>query len=688
MDMPDTVNPFFSPYGTPHGAVPFDRIEKAHYKPAFEEGMRRQCAEIDAITDNPDAPTFANTVLPYERSGELLHRVSAVFSNLLSAETDDELQALAEEMMPRLSEHANNISLNGRLFERVKRVYEGMGEACLSPEQRKLTEDIYKGFTRSGANLPQDRRETYRNLRNELSMLTLQFGMHNLKETNAYSLLLTDKEALSGLPEGIVAAAAEAAAAKGSEGWLFTLHAPSYVPFLEYADRRDLRRQLYMAYHTLGTHDDGNGNLEAVKRLVNLRLELARLLGYDNYAAYTLEERMAGTPQAVYGLLEELMEAYMPTARAEYDEVEALAREEQGEGFTLMPWDWSYYARKLKERKFHIEDERLRPYFELERVIKGVFGLAGRLYGITFRKCTEVPVYHKDVVAYEVFDKDGSFLALFYADFHPREGKHSGAWMTSYKEQWITEETGENSRPHVSVVMNFTKPTQENPALLTFSEVETFLHEFGHSLHAMFANTVYASLSGTNVYWDFVELPSQFMENFATQKEFLHTFARHYLTDEPIPDEWVDRLVEAANFNVAYACLRQVGFGLIDMAWHTRTAPFEGDVPAYEREAMAPVQLFPVVEGTCMSTQFSHIFAGGYAAGYYSYKWAEVLDADAFSLFKQRGIFNEEVAEAFRKEILSKGGTEHPMTLYKRFRGQEPTIDALLERNGIKRPQG
>ncbi|MCD8310112.1 MAG: M3 family metallopeptidase [Prevotellaceae bacterium] len=686
MDMPDTVNPFFEPYDTPHGAVPFDRIEKAHYKPAFEEGMRRQRAQIDAITDNPDAPTFANTVLPYERSGELLHRVSAVFSNLLSAETDDELQALAEEMMPRLSEHADNISLNERLFARVKRVYEGMGEEHLTPEQCKLTEDIYKGFTRSGANLPQTQRETYRNLRKELSMLSLQFGMHNLKETNAYSMLLTDKEALSGLPEGIVTAAAEAAAAKGSEGWLFTLQAPIYVPFLEYADRRDLRQALYMAYHTLGTHGDENDNLEAVRRLVNLRLELARLLGYDNYAAYTLEERMAGTQQAVYELLDKLMEAYTPTARKEYAQVEALAREEQGEGFTLMPWDWSYYARKLKERKFRIEDERLRPYFELERVIKGVFGLAGRLYGITFRKCEEIPVYHKDVVAYEVFDKDGSFLALFYADFHPREGKHSGAWMTSYKEQWITEETGENSRPHVSVVMNFTKPTQEKPALLTFGEVETFLHEFGHSLHAMFANTTYANLSGTNVYWDFVELPSQFMENFATQKEFLHTFARHYLTDEPIPDEWVDRLVEAANFNVAYACLRQVGFGLIDMAWHTRTTPFEGDVPAYEKEAMAPVQLFPVVEGTCMSTQFSHIFAGGYAAGYYSYKWAEVLDADAFSLFKQRGIFNREVAEAFRREILSKGGTEHPMTLYKRFRGQEPTIDALLERNGIKRP--
>ncbi|MCD8293072.1 MAG: M3 family metallopeptidase [Prevotellaceae bacterium] len=684
--MTQTVNPFFEPYNTPHGTVPFDRIEKACYKPAFEEGMRRQCAEIDAITGNPEAPTFANTILPYERSGELLHRVSAVFSNLLSAETDDELQALAEEMMPRLSGHADSISLNERLFERVKCVYESREKESLSTEQCKLLEDIYKGFTRSGANLPEAERERYRSLRKELSMLSLQFGMHNLKETNAYSLLLTDKESLSGLPDSIVAAAAEAAAAKQKEGWLFTLHAPVYVPFLTYADRRDLRRQLYMAYHTLGTGEGENSNVEAVKRLVNLRLELARLLGYDNYAAYTLEERMAGTPGAVYGLLDKLMEAYTPAARREYAEVEALAREEQGAGFTLMPWDWSYYAQKLKERKFNIDDERLRPYFELSRVVQGVFGLAGRLYGISFRRCPEIPVYHKDVEAYEVFDRDGSFLAVFYADFHPREGKHAGAWMTTYKEQWICEETGEDSRPHVSVVMNFTKPTKEKPALLTFSEVETFLHEFGHSLHAMFARTTYASLSGTNVYWDFVELPSQFMENFAVQKEFLHTFARHYLTDEPLPDEWVDRLVEAANFNVAYACLRQVGFGLIDMAWHTRTAPFEGDVPAYEKEAMAPVQLFPLVEGTCMSTQFSHIFAGGYAAGYYSYKWAEVLDADAFSLFKQRGIFNREVADAFRREILSKGGTEHPMTLYKRFRGQEPTIDALLERNGVKRP--
>lgn len=439
-----------------------------------------------------------------------------------------------------------------------------------------------------------------------------------------------------------------------------------------------------MAYNTKCTPPNACNNQEIVKQLVNTRLEIARLLGYKDYASYKLERRMAQNSENVYRLLRQLLEAYKPTALKEFAEVQAVAREEQGEDFVLMPWDWSYYSQKLKDRKFNINDEMLRPYFELENVKKGVFGLATRLYGITFRKNPEIPVYHKDVDAYEVFDRDGSFLAVLYTDFHPRAGKRSGAWMTSYKGQWIDQQTGENSRPHVSLVMNFTKPTQDKPALLTFGEVETFLHEFGHSLHGMFANSTYESLSGTNVYWDFVELPSQFMENFATEKEFLHTFARHYQTGELIPDELVQRLIDARNFNVAYACLRQVSFGLLDMAWYTRTTPFDGDVRTYEKQAWAEAQILPQLEETCMSTQFSHIFAGGYAAGYYSYKWAEVLDADAFSLFRQKGIFNPEVAQSFRENILSKGGTEHPMTLYKRFRGQEPTIDALLIRNGIK----
>lgn len=685
LNMTEAQNPFFENIHTPHGTVPFDRISVEHYAPAIRRGIECQNEEIDAIVRNPQPADFHNTILALEKSGQLLHRVEVVFDNLLSAETNDAMQELAKELMPLLSEHANNITLNERLFERVKTAYEHRNDEPLTAEQRKLTEDTYKGFVRSGANLQGADKEKYRELSRQLSLLTLQFSENNLKETNDYQLVLTDEAQLKGLPQSAIDAAAETAREKQQEGWVFTLHAPSYVPFLTYAADRDLRKEIYMAYNTKCTHANACNNLDIVKQLVNTRLALAQLLGYNDYATYKLERRMAQNSANVYHLLDQLLEAYKPTAQKEYAEVQALAREEQGDDFTLMPWDWSYYSQKLKDRKFSLNDEMLRPYFELENVKKGVFGLATRLYGITFRKNPDIPVYHKDVEAFDVFDKDGSFLAVLYTDFHPREGKRSGAWMTSYKEQWIDEKTGENSRPHVSLVMNFTKPTQDKPALLTFGEVETFLHEFGHSLHGMFANTTYASLSGTNVYWDFVELPSQFMENFAVEKEFLHTFARHYQTGELIPDELVQRIVDSRNFNAAYACLRQVSFGLLDMAWYTRTTPFEGDVMVYEKQAWTRAQVLPPVEGTCMSTQFSHIFAGGYSAGYYSYKWAEVLDADAFSLFKQKGIFNREVAESFRENILSKGGTEHPMTLYKRFRGQEPTIDALLIRNGIKK---
>lgn len=685
LNMTEAQNPFFENIHTPHGTVPFDRISVEHYAPAIRRGIECQNEEIDAIVRNPQPADFHNTILALEKSGQLLHRVEVVFDNLLSAETNDAMQELAKELMPLLSEHANNITLNERLFERVKTAYEHRNDEPLTAEQRKLTEDTYKGFVRSGANLQGADKEKYRELSRQLSLLTLQFSENNLKETNDYQLVLTDEAQLKGLPQSAIDAAAETAREKQQEGWVFTLHAPSYVPFLTYAADRDLRKEIYMAYNTKCTHANACNNLDIVKQLVNTRLALAQLLGYKDYATYKLERRMAQNSANVYHLLDQLLEAYKPTAQKEYAEVQALVREEQGDDFTLMPWDWSYYSQKLKDRKFSLNDEMLRPYFELENVKKGVFGLATRLYGITFRKNPDITVYHKDVEAFDVFDKDGSFLAVLYTDFHPREGKRSGAWMTSYKEQWIDERTGENSRPHVSLVMNFTKPTQDKPALLTFGEVETFLHEFGHSLHGMFANTTYASLSGTNVYWDFVELPSQFMENFAVEKEFLHTFARHYQTGELIPDELVQRIVDSRNFNAAYACLRQVSFGLLDMAWYTRTTPFEGDVMAYEKQAWARAQVLPSVEGTCMSTQFSHIFAGGYSAGYYSYKWAEVLDADAFSLFKQKGIFNREVAESFRENILSKGGTEHPMTLYKRFRGQEPTIDALLIRNGIKK---
>ncbi len=685
MNIIQAQNPFFEKYSTPHGTIPFDKIKNEHYEPAIREGINRHDAEIEAIINNPAAPTFANTIAAYEKSGRLLNHVSTVFGNLLSAETNDDMQELAKTIMPLLSEHSNNVTLNEKLFARIKTVYQQKEQLNLTGEQTKLLEDIYNSFIRSGANLEGEDKEKYRALTTELSLLTLQFGENNLKETNDYKLVLTDKAQLAGLPQSIIDAAAETAQEKGVEGWVFTLQAPSYGPFMMYADNRDLRHQLYMAYNTKCSHNDATDNLEIVKKLANTRLSLAQLMGYSNFAEYNLKERMAENSDAVYKLLNQLLDAYTPTAKQEYAEVEALARLMQDNDFTVMPWDWSYYSHKLKDQKFQIDDEMLRPYLELSRVKEGVFGLATRLYGITFKENTDIPVYHKDVNAYDVFDKDGKFLAVLYTDFHPREGKRSGAWMTSYKDQWIDEATGENSRPHVSIVMNFTKPTKEKPALLTFSELETFLHEFGHSLHGMFANSTYESLSGTNVYWDFVELPSQFMENFATEKEFLHTFARHYQTGELIPDELVQRIIDSSNFNVAYACLRQLSFGLLDMAWYTRTTPFDGDVKEFEKKAWAKAQILPTVEEACMSTQFSHIFAGGYSAGYYSYKWAEVLDADAFSLFKQKGIFNSEVAASFRENILSKGGTEHPMVLYKRFRGQEPTIDALLIRNGIRK---
>lgn len=676
-------NPFLQPYATPHEIVPFHLIRLEHYEPAIREGMRQEDEEIAAIVTNTEAPTFANTILPLAESGKLLERVTTVLFNLMSAETCDELEAIAEKMMPELSEHSNNISLSPELFARVKAVYEQRETLTLTPEERQLLEKTYDGFRRNGANLSDADKETYRRLSMELSTLTLRFSQNHLKETNRYELVLTQAEQLQGLPPSAVEAAAHTAAEKGKEGWVITLQAPSYVPFMKYSDCRDLRRELYMAYNTQCTHDNEQNNFDIVRQLVNHRMELARLLGYTDYADYVLRKRMAEDSAHVYRLLDDLLEAYTPAAHREVAEVEALARRLEGDDFQLMPWDFSYYSEKLKNEKYQFDEEALRPYFELSRVKEGVFGLATRLYGITFRRNPDIPVYHPDVDAYEVFDTDGSYLAVLYTDFHPRAGKRSGAWMTSYKEQW-TEADGTDSRPHVSVTMNFTKPTADKPALLTFSEVTTFLHEFGHALHGMFARTRFQSMSGTNVYWDFVELPSQFMENFAIEKDFLHTFARHYQTDAPIPDEWIQRIVDASNFNIAYSCLRQVSFGLLDMAWYTRREPFSGDVAAYERQAWQRAQLLPPVDGTCMSVQFGHIMSGGYSAGYYSYKWAEVLDADAFSVFKQHGIFDRATADSFRQHILSKGGTEHPMTLYKRFRGQEPTIDALLKRNGIK----
>ena len=677
--MTETQNPFLTAYHTPHETVPFHLIRLEHYEPAILKGMEEQNREIETIVNNPEEPTFQNTIVALERSGDLLNRVSTVFGNLLSAETNDEMDALAEKVMPMLTEHSNNITLNEALFARIHKVYTS-DHSTLSVEENRLLENTYQSFIRSGANLAEKDKETFRQISASLSLNSLKFSQNLLKENNSYELVLTEEQ-LTGLPDSAIEAYAQTAKEKGKEGYVVTLSIPSFGPFMKYSTHRELRKKLYTAYHTQCTHDNEYNNLDIVKTLVNLRQQRAQLLGAPTVADFVLTRRMAENSTNVYRLLHQLLEAYKPTALQELEEVRTLAREMEGDDFEFQPWDLAFYVEKLKEKKFNFNEESLRPYFELSRVIEGVFGLATRLYGITFHENKDIPVYHTDVKAYEVLDKDGQFLAVLYADFHPRAGKRAGAWMTSYKEQW-KDENG-NSRPHVSVTMNFSKPSADKPALLTFSEVNTFLHEFGHALHGMFANTTYQSLSGTNVYWDFVELPSQFMENFAIEKEFLNTFAKHYQTGETLPEELLQRIVDSSNFMVAYNCLRQLSFGLLDMAWYTRTEPFDGDVRTYEKEAWKEAQVLPNIPEACMTVQFSHIMAGGYAAGYYSYKWAEVLDADAFSLFKEKGIFNTEVANSFRQEVLSKGGTEHPMTLYKRFRGQEPGIDALLRRNGI-----
>lgn len=680
-------NPFFEPYNTPHDTVPFNRIEIGDYEEAFLEGIRRDDEEIEKLVNDPEAPTFENTIVRVDNENgenyyDLLSRVSTVFSCMLSAETCDELDALAQKMSPILTKHANDVKLNKRLFERIKYVYENHRE--LTAEEQMLLDNCYDGFVRSGALLDDEGKERLRNLTEEASLLSLQFSQNLLKENKAFTLHITDEAQLDGLPETAREAAALAAKETDKEGWLFTLDYPSYSPFMTYSTQRELRRQLYMARNTEGTHDNTENNLEICKRLINLRREIAQLLGYETYADYVLVHRMASNAENVYKLLNDLIDAYRPTAVEEVKALEREAKQTEGDDFVMEPWDFSFYSHKLQMREYNLDAEMLRHYFELSKVIDGVFGLATRLYGITFKENKDIQVYHPDVKAYEVFDKDGSFLAVFYADFHPRKGKQGGAWMTEFQGQWI-DRKGVNVRPHVSVVMNLTKPTDEKPALLTLGEVETFLHEFGHSLHGMFANTRFESLSGTNVWWDFVELPSQFMENYSVEKEFLRTFAFHYKTGEPMPDDLIERIVRSRNFMAAYACLRQVSFGLLDMAYYTQKEEFAADIIPFEKKAWEKAMVTKQLPDTCMTTQFSHIMAGGYAAGYYSYKWAEVLDADAFSVFKKNGIFDQKTAQSFRDNILSKGGTEHPMTLYKRFRGQEPTIDALLERNGIKR---
>lgn len=674
-------NPLLETYQTPHQTIPFDKIKNEHYLPAFEEAMKIHNSEIDAIIENKNEPTFDNTIVALENSGSLLNRVASPFFNLMSSETSDELQDIAMKIQPMLTEHYNAITLNDKLFKRVKAVYDNKAQLKLTPEQSMLLKNTYDGFAENGANLSEKNKAKYREFSKELGMLTLQFGQNALKETNQWSMLITDKNTLNGLPEDVLDMLALNAKKAGKEGWLLNLKTTTYVPVMKYADNRDLRRELYMAYSTRCMKGGEYDNREVIRKIVNTRLAIANLLGYKSYADQALVHRMAENKDNVYKLLDQLLEAYKPSAEKEYADVQDYA-DKHGAYFQIQPWDWSYYSEKLKAEKFDLTDEMIKPYLELENVKKGVFGLASKLYGIKFVKNTNIPVYNAEVDAYDVLDEKGKFLAVLYTDFHPRDSKRAGAWMNDFKPQWMEGKT--DSRPHITIVMNFTRPTENKPALLTFDELTTFLHEFGHSLHGMLTKCNYQSLSGTNVYRDFVELPSQLMENWASEKEFLDGFAVHYQTGEKIPAELIQKIKDAENFNIAYFCLRQLSFGYLDMAWHTLEVPYDGDVIAMEKSAMEKTQIMPVINDAAMETTFNHIFSGGYAAGYYSYKWAEVLDADAFSVFAKNGIFNKKTAASFRENVLMKGGTEDPMTLYKRFRGQEPTIDALLKRNGIQ----
>lgn len=682
------MNVLLHSFSTLHETYPFNLISPSDIRQAVFLGMEEENREISQIVENEDAPSFDNTIVTLSNTGKTLERATTVMYNLLHAQTNDELDALANELAHKLSEHSNNIMLNERLYERVQRVY-SLGKNYLLPEEQMLLEKTYSNFERSGATLDKKGKNRFREITGRLSELTLKFSQNLLKATNAFVLKVTKEEEVSGLPEINLKAAAEEAASRGEKGWFFTLHAPSYVPFMTYAENRELREKLYRAYSSRCTHDGNYNNFEVVREIVNLRRELAQLLGYKHYADYALRRRMAENVENVEDLLNSLIEKYFASAQAEVERVSKKSQEIEGDDFKLMPWDFSYFSQKLKKELYDYDPDMLRPYFELSKVKNGVLGLATRLYGITFKEAKQIAVYHEDVEALEVFDKDGTYLSVLYLDFFPRASKQGGAWMTSYKDEECLEprdvlpSINNTQRPHVSVTTNFTKPTADTPALLTLEEVETFLHEFGHALHGIFAQTRFASLSGTSVFWDFVELPSQFMENYATEPEFLSTFARHYKTDEPLPEAYVERIRKARNFNAAYSCMRQVSFGLLDLAYYTQTEPFKGDIRSFENHAWRRVKLLEEVDESNMSVQFSHIMSGGYAAGYYSYKWAEVLDADAFSLFREQGIFNRETAESFRQNILSRGGTEPPMNLYMRFRGRKPTINALLQRDGI-----
>jgi peptidyl-dipeptidase Dcp len=677
-------NPLLETYATPHETFPFNSIRHAHYEPAVEESIQQLYAEIEAIVHNPDAPAFHNTIVALERSGLLLNRVSSAFFAVLSAESDDEMMEISQRISPKLSECNNNIYLNEALFARVKTVYDQRASLNLSAEEARLLQETFNSFENRGANLSVEGKNRYRELSMALSQLSLTFDQNALRDLNRYEMHITDEKDLSGLPETIRDMAALEAKKRDKSGWIFTLSAPSYIPFMQYAENRSLREKLYRERMSIGNKGDEYDNKEILKKIANIRLEIARLLGYPDYAAYQLKDKMAKNTENVYQLLSQLLDAYKPVAVNEYNTVQDFAAELEKKNFTVMPWDWSYYSEKLKELRFDVNDEMTRPYFELENVTNRIFDLAKNLYGITFQENKSIPVYHPEVKAYDVYDDKGQFLSVFYTDFFPRKGKQAGAWMNDIQTQY-KDAKGTDHRPHIINVMNFTRPTETKPSLLTYDEVNTFLHEFGHALHGMLSQVTYGSLAGTNVVRDFVELPSQIMENWLREEAFLDQIARHYETGEKIPRELIQKLLEASNFNAGYLCCRQISFGLVDMAWHTLDAPYEDDVASFEKKAWKAAIILPEVPETLFSSNFSHIFSGGYAAGYYGYKWAEVLDADAFSLFREKGIFNKDVAKSFKDNILSRGGTEAPDVLYKRFRGKDPGIDALLVRDGIKK---
>ncbi|UMY67066.1 MULTISPECIES: M3 family metallopeptidase [unclassified Flavobacterium] len=674
------MNSLTVPFNTRHDSAPFSSIATPDFKPLIEAALEEARAEIAAIRNHTAAPDFSNTIETLEFSGQKLDRITSIFFNLNSAETNDEMQQIAQEVSPLLTAFSNDISLDETLFARVRAVYEQRANLALNAEQSMLLEKKFKSFARNGALLPEEKKQQLRTIDTELAKLKLTYGENVLAETHDYILHITKREDLAGLPEGAIEAAAAEATARQLEGWVFTLDFPSYLPFVTYAENRDLRKELTLAAGRKAFRGNAHDNRDNVKRIATLRHERAVLLGYESHAHFVLEERMAQTPAAVKAFLNDLLEKAKPAAQREFAELEAFAKSKDGLD-RLEKWDGPFYAEKLKQQRFNLDDEVLKPYFQLEDVVDGAFTVAGRLFGIRFEEVFDVDTYHEEVRTFEVRDADDSFLALFYADFFPRKGKRNGAWMTSFKPQFRKE--GREERPHVSIVCNFTRPTDTKPSLLTFNEVTTLFHEFGHALHGMLANTTYPSLSGTSVYWDFVELPSQVMENWCYEPEALALFARHYETAEVIPQEYVDRIRESAAFLEGMATLRQLSFGLLDMAYHSADPSGITDVKAFEKQAFESTALYPDVEENCMSVAFSHIFQGGYSSGYYSYKWAEVLDADAFAYFQETGIFNTETAAKFREHVLSKGGTEHPMTLYKRFRGQEPKPDALLRRAGL-----